>query len=76
MLTSRIPVEGSSRGGLHNTLNCAMLKDRDFEEFFKKIGTVRTLANSESWGGDREFDDDDDDDDYDDGGEQCELGWR
>ena len=26
-------------------------------------------ANSVSWGGDREFDDDD-------GGEQCELGWR
>ena len=36
------------------------------------------VANSASWGGDREFDDydDDDDDDDDDGGEQCELGWR
>ena len=31
------------------------------------------LANSVSWGGDREFDDDDDDDDID---EQCEVGWR
>ena len=27
-------------------------------------------ANSVSWGGDREFDYDDD------GGEQCEVGWR
>ena len=29
----------------------------------------RTLANSARWGGVREYDDDD-------GGEQCELGWR
>ena len=34
------------------------------------------LANSVSWGGDREFDDDDDDDDDDDIDEQCEVGWR
>ena len=43
-----------------------MLKDRDYEEKCRKIGTEsRTLANSASWGGDREFDDDDDID------EQC-----
>ena len=48
----------------------AMLKDRDFEEKCRKTVESRTLVNSAGWGGDREFDDDDD------GGEQCELGWR
>ena len=30
---------------------------------------MKMAANSVSWGGDRGFDDDD-------GGKQCELGWR
>ena len=36
----------------------------------EKSAESRTLANSASWGGDREFDDDDDID------EQCEVGRR
>ena len=46
-----------------------MLKDRVLKKNDEKSVESRILANSVSWGGDREFDDDDID-------EQCEVGWR
>ena len=60
-----------------------MLKDRDLKKNLRSPELWRTVrvgveignlimmmaANSASWGGDRGVDDDD-------GGEQCELGWR